>query len=444
MVPVIAKNGSSFKGAALYYLHDKDALSNDRVAWTHTDNMMTKDPEKAFNLMAFTAMHQDELKRKSGVKSTGRKLQKPVFSFSLAWHPEQSPDKNHMLETAKSAVESLGLSKHQAVYVAHNDEPQKHVHVIINRVDFETGKAASLSRSKTRLSEWAREYEKTHGKIYCQQREENAQKREQGSGKKYCDPVIEQAWKYSDNGKTFVAALKEQGYHLAQGNKRIIVVDPWGKTQNPVRSLEGVKAKTFRDRLNDIDLNQLPNADRLQKEIRTQIRKHYHASRKYDLWAGRVLNETQDRHLNEHAKLNNKFRDRKFQKQTELEDFYKTKSLQNEIKSLEKRTSQKQSLWRLLSGKTSSDLEQLAALKLQMEDIDRRTQEQIKTIEKQKEEALKQQEARQKDEMKRARELVENKRPDFYREELESLQEQSKDKSQDRGQSRERERDFRF
>ena len=37
-------------------------------------------------------------------------MEKPVFSFSLAWHPGEKQTIEHMLETAKDAVRTLGLS----------------------------------------------------------------------------------------------------------------------------------------------------------------------------------------------------------------------------------------------------------------------------------------------------------------------------------------------
>ena len=46
------------------------------------------------------------------------------------------------------------MESRQALIVSHRDG-QPHVHVIANRVDPESGKAAGLSRSKLRLSKWA-------------------------------------------------------------------------------------------------------------------------------------------------------------------------------------------------------------------------------------------------------------------------------------------------
>lgn len=172
--------GSSFAGAGLYYLHDRNADTDERVAFTHTENLLTDNPETAMKVMAWTAMHQKELKAAAGVKATGRKLEKPVHTFVLSWAPGEDPDHEHMIETARSAMGALGLADHEAVYVGHDDTDKAHVHVIVNRVHPDHGKAAKLSKTRLKLSKWAEAYEKEHG-IHCHQRIENNKRRAFGN-----------------------------------------------------------------------------------------------------------------------------------------------------------------------------------------------------------------------------------------------------------------------
>ena len=61
---------------------------------------------------------------------------------------------------ATESLKALGPQKHQALIVVHRGG---HLHVIVNRVDAESGKAAGLSRSKLRLSKWAEGYEQGQG-----------------------------------------------------------------------------------------------------------------------------------------------------------------------------------------------------------------------------------------------------------------------------------------
>lgn len=271
MNPTVASGGRSFKGAFAYYMHDKGADTRARIAWTHTVNMITDDPDKAWKVMAYTAKNQDRLKEAAGVPATGRKASKPVFAYSLSWHPEQSPTPDHMREVALKSIEVLGMADHQAVLVAHNDTPHAHVHVIVNRVHPLTGKVAGDSFTYRKLSDLALDYAREHGLTYSPQREENKRQREEGKATRYMDPKIKEAWANSADGKSFVAALKERGFELAQGNKRLVVVDVYGKVHNPTRHLDGVTAKDLQARLSGVDLAALRDANLVARE-RTAMR----------------------------------------------------------------------------------------------------------------------------------------------------------------------------
>lgn len=268
MVPRVAKRGRSFKGAGAYYLHDKGAQTAERVAWAHTLNLPTDDPEKAMRLMAWTDMHAADLKRASGVSMAGREQTAGnVYAYSLSWHEEQRPDKAAMLAAAAVTLERLGLSQHQVVIVAHGDTAHPHAHIIVNLVHPETGRAANVRQDQRKLSAWASEYERDAGAVYCRQREENAERRAQGRLTKHQDerlpdaPSLTEIYRQCDTGKAFAAALAEAGYTLANGDKgRLVVVDAGGGIQNIVRQIEGATRKDIEAKLSDIVLAVLPSA----------------------------------------------------------------------------------------------------------------------------------------------------------------------------------------
>lgn len=197
MVPSLT-SGSSFVRAGRYFLHDKGARSAERVAWTETLNLRTDDPQAAIHVMNWTARHADEIKHMAGLPATGRSLENPVLQFSLSWHPEQKPTRAEMSEAAREALEAIGMHRHQALLVCHADEPQAHVHVIVNRVHPETGRAAPDAYTKLKLSRWAESYEREHGKIYCQERVKNNERRRAGAFVKDRDPALQRAWESSD------------------------------------------------------------------------------------------------------------------------------------------------------------------------------------------------------------------------------------------------------
>ena len=74
MVPAITAGGRSFRGAALYYAHDKRRdgeavrFTTNRVAWVETVNLPTGDPERAWRIMAHTALAQGRIESGGGNK----------------------------------------------------------------------------------------------------------------------------------------------------------------------------------------------------------------------------------------------------------------------------------------------------------------------------------------------------------------------------------------
>jgi hypothetical protein len=227
MIPRVAKLGTGFVGAGLYYMHDKreegrsaaeakrpsaaeyfltdkgPAQTAERVGFTATRNLATDDPMKALRQMAFTAAHADDIRvaavqasaKAAGltydayVKATnpfrGRKGSKPVYSMSLAWQPgDTSATKETMLKAADDVRNVLGLADHQCLIIEHTDTKHPHIHLIMNRVHPTTGKYASVSNDRLKLSEWAHDWERRHGKIVCPERPRNQEKRKTNAAAK--------------------------------------------------------------------------------------------------------------------------------------------------------------------------------------------------------------------------------------------------------------------
>ena len=212
MVPKIHRSGASFRGVTAYCLGDKSVPPPDpeasqedwdrqyeerkkhleakpffaageiseRVAWTETRNLDTNDPLQASRRMAATASYSEELKRLAGIRAGGRKLERPVCHYSLSWKEGEQPDQAEMLQAVEGSLKQLKLEDHQTLMVAHKDGKCAHVHVIVNRVSFEDGRAAKLGNSRIELSRWAEQWEKDRQRIQCPRRERNNREREKG------------------------------------------------------------------------------------------------------------------------------------------------------------------------------------------------------------------------------------------------------------------------
>ena len=216
MIPKIHASGSSFRGVMAYCLGDKREdrpsdpdepgidekergrrqeaekaweaqqaakpvySSNEvsrRVAWTETLNLDTDNPRQAARRMAATASYSQELKRQAGIAPGGRRLEKPVCHYTLSWKEGEKPGKAEQLKAVKESLKALKMSDRQAVVVSHKDGKCAHLHVVVNRVSWEDGRAAKLSRSRRALSKWAERWERERGPVQCKQRVRNNRER---------------------------------------------------------------------------------------------------------------------------------------------------------------------------------------------------------------------------------------------------------------------------
>jgi hypothetical protein len=288
MVPRVSRPGHSFTGAWNYYAHDKRTeeqreagqavRSRERVAFIHTENLSgIEDDRAAVGLMIDTAKQS-------------RRCEKPVYAFSLAWHPEEeAPDKARMIEAGREALKALGMQEHQALMIAHTDTAHPHVHVIVNRVHPDTGKAINLYKDQEKLQAWALEYERGHGKVYCQAREFNALARQAAKEqdgrpppRRYADNTLAACWTRSDSGRSFKAALEAKGWGLARGDRKeavLMAVAPSGRAFAVLRELnkglakgQTIKGAEFDRKTADLDRATLRPVKEVQEEMERRAR----------------------------------------------------------------------------------------------------------------------------------------------------------------------------
>lgn len=171
MIVKLFKAGKSFKSLGAYLLHDvKDRTKNERVAWTHSRNCAHDHAESAIDEMLWTYRAADDLKRQAGIGAGGRKLENPVRHLSLNWHTSERPTREQMIEAADGFLKHMGWHEHQALLVGHQDREHRHVHIILNAVHPETGLVLDSSLERRRAQVWAREYEREHELVWCEER----------------------------------------------------------------------------------------------------------------------------------------------------------------------------------------------------------------------------------------------------------------------------------
>jgi len=224
MIVKFAKPGKSFKGVGIYLLHDAGhAETAERVAWTHTLNLAHDEAEAAIAEMRTTAFNAEVLKAEHGVG--GRKVEKPVRHFSLNWHPEESPDRAEMIGAVRSFLKHMGWERHQAVLIAHDDTAHRHVHVVLNAIDPETGLKLDDGFERRRAQAWALEYEKEHGKIYCEERLKPAAEREESIPRNAWMEIEEQGRRAAEAERD--AAPFDPSYMSREMNRRVVERHEW-------------------------------------------------------------------------------------------------------------------------------------------------------------------------------------------------------------------------
>ncbi len=188
MVPRIHAGGKSFSGLVACLTHDAGTPAERRpktaarVGMVELENLPDCEAATAARIMAGTVRDAEMLKELAGVSSRGRKLAKPVYHYSLSWPPEKSPDRAEMLEAAQGSLQALGMGDRQALVVEHTHCAYCHVHVVVNRVSFEDGRAASCAHDARKLSAWAERYERDHGGIAVSGRVAAREARERYAG----------------------------------------------------------------------------------------------------------------------------------------------------------------------------------------------------------------------------------------------------------------------
>ena len=421
MVPREAGRGSSFKGAGLYYLHDKAAMTSERVAFTHTENLPTHDPQKALGWMAWTAMIAPDLKRAAGVAATGRQgTKKPVYTVSLAWHPEQRPTRQEMIAEGRAWLAKQGLQSHQVLMVAHSDREHSHIHLIVNLVNPLDGRVHRLPYSKLKSSRYAQAFEQAAGKVYCPERVENNRRRD---GKKAAPTNAKDALKAtvaalyagSDSGRALQAGLQAAGLLLAQG-KKIVVIDAAGEVHSLARLIDGVKEKVIAAKLASLPLPSIKAAqsaaqsktaaaadpaetyDRDQEDqdwqeavIDAGIARPEEKGRAAAQWKAPAVrppatiadrNALESRHLEQQAALRTKTRRDRETLTASLDQTYGayTKELRRDIASLTRRVGRIPKLWASLTGKAKANAERLAASRRSLENVEWRKAEAYATL----------------------------------------------------------------
>lgn len=153
--------GNDFTGVISYVLRDAGPSE-----WRGSQGLLLPVEHAATEMIhTYRTLHLAGRRR-------GPKSKKPVLHAVLGWHSSDLAwlTSGHIENTVQKALNTIGLSEHQALWVTHTDTGRPHVHIVANLVHPVTGDIARLGLVKKRMSTFCGNYEKWLGDIRCRKR----------------------------------------------------------------------------------------------------------------------------------------------------------------------------------------------------------------------------------------------------------------------------------
>ena len=130
---------------------DRSADPHVRVKCSFTHNLVSYQTDDAalLEMQAAAALNQ---RVKSG----------KYLHLIISLHPNERLNKEHWQQLTANLLDSLNLTNHQALIYVHGDTDVEHAHLLINRIDPETGKANNTPFLHNKLQQAAQLFEEKY------------------------------------------------------------------------------------------------------------------------------------------------------------------------------------------------------------------------------------------------------------------------------------------
>lgn len=268
--------GNQRSGGRQLATHLLNSYDNERIEVAEVRGSVAQDLHGAF-----TEWH---------AISKATRCKKYLYSLSVNPDHRQGPfSREDYFDFINRTEDKLGLTDQPRAVVFHVKEGREHCHVVWSRIDADNLKAIQLSHDRQKLRAIAQEYALDRGlelptgmrndrgaeRFNDQEKAANLAEKQQeertGISKEERRQAITDAWRASDNVKSFLNALTQRGYYVARGDRRsFVVVDTFGEVHSLARQIDGVKTKQVKTRFANYPLEQLPDVAGAQDFARQQ------------------------------------------------------------------------------------------------------------------------------------------------------------------------------
>ena len=209
-----------------------------------------------------------------------RQCRNHALHIQMRAAPGERLSADHWREAADRVTALFGMEAHQAALVLHHQQDGcTHAHLVLNRVHPETLIAADVWRSQKKCIDLSRTLEQEWGLRQLDSQNKHPQRDYSKAGQKETEQArrtgenvhdirehVRWLWEQSANGPAFAAALEEEGYQLAKGDRRgYVVLDSHGSPYSLGSRTTGAKAREVREKLGDLDPANVPDIEQARR-----------------------------------------------------------------------------------------------------------------------------------------------------------------------------------
>jgi hypothetical protein len=235
----------------------------------------TGERAELWQLCGFAAADIKDAFRDVQIMSEATRAEQPFFHVQVRNPAGEELNRDQWERIANRIESKLGLTGQPRAIAFHIEDASghEHMHVAWSRIDEENLTAKRLPFYKLRLKEVSRELEielgltrvpnEREGPIkYAPTRAEEEQARRMGFGIHEVRNIIRGCYDRSDCGRSFEAALTNEGLILARGERRdFVVIDQAGSMHALGKRILDVTAAETRARLSDLVRDELPTVE---------------------------------------------------------------------------------------------------------------------------------------------------------------------------------------
>jgi hypothetical protein len=269
--------GTSRSGPAALAAHLGNAEKNERVQLLETRGTVADDLRGALTEMDAYAL--------------GTRCERPLYHAAISPGPPHRLSPEQRLEAINALEEKLGMVGHARVVVLHEKLGREHLHVVWSRIDLVQMRSVSDGHNFRKHEEVARDLERRFGHERVQgahherdgvdrprrtpSRSELRQEERTGIRGKDVAAHVTAMFRAADGPEAFRAALEQDGYVLAKGDRRdFVIVDRAGGIHSLARRIDGINASGLREFMSPLSPENVPNIKDAQELQRARHAKH--------------------------------------------------------------------------------------------------------------------------------------------------------------------------